>query len=157
MKSGSVEQFDLAEPVSEQAVAAYYDECEVDYRWFWHLDRCLAIHYGYWDQGVYTLRQALARMNEVLAARSAVEGGERVLDAGCGVGGSAIFLARRLGCQVTGLTLSEAQVKSARANADERGVRQLCSFRRMNYADTDFGDSSFDRIWFLESLCQAND
>lgn len=143
-------------PVSEYEVAAYYDECEGDYRWFWHLDRCLAMHYGYWDRGVRTLRRALLRMNEVIAERAGIEGGERVLDAGCGVGGSAIYLAERHECSVTGLTLSAAQVQSCRRNAGLRGVESRTRFEQKNYAATGLADESFDCVWFVESLCQAN-
>ncbi len=142
--------------VSAAEVAAYYDECEVDYRWFWHLQRCLAMHYGYWDRGVYSLRRALVRMNQVLAERSGIAGGERVLDAGCGVGGSSIFLAREYGCSVTGLTLSAAQVQSCERNAAREGVTGRTRFACRDYAASGLPPASFDCVWFLESLCQAN-
>ena len=75
------------------AVVRYYERCETDYRWLWDLDRSLAMHVGIWDAHTRTLREALARQNEILAEHAAIGAGDRVLDAGCGVGGSAIFLA----------------------------------------------------------------
>src|SRR5690554_5576689 len=106
----------------KEEIVQYYDECETDYRLFWDLDRSLAMHAGYWDATTRTLHEALERENAVLAQMAKISPGERVLDAGCGVGGSAIYLADKYKCRVTGITLSEQQVSKAKLNA---GRRQL--------------------------------
>ncbi len=41
-----------------------------------------------------------------MAEKAGVSSGDRVLDAGCGVGGSVIWLAKNYGCKATGITLS---------------------------------------------------
>lgn len=138
-------------------VVEYYDQCEVDYALVWNLRRSLAMHLGHWDVGTRTLAQALARQNEVLAERAGVHGGDRVLDAGCGVGGSAIFLASRFGCRVVGITLSAKQACAARAHAARRGVGDLARFAVMDYTATGFAAGRFDVVWALESVCYAHD
>lgn len=95
----------------DEKVAEYYDVCEGDYRFLWHLDNEMAMHYGFWLPGVHRVRTALAKENQVLAEISNITEQDYVLDAGCGVGGSAIYLARNLRCQVAGITLSDSQVE----------------------------------------------
>lgn len=141
----------------ERAIVDYYDHCEVDYAIVWHLKNHRRMHYGYWQPGTKRLRQALHLMDEHVASRVGVTGTDRVLDAGCGVGGSAIYLAKRFGCGVHGITLSDRQVASCRRNAEAEGVSALATFDRQNYLDTRFADGSFDVVWTIESVCYAFD
>lgn len=140
-----------------ERIIAYYEESEDDYSLLWDLDASLAMHIGYWDSRTWTLRQALRRQNEVLAELAAIRRGEYVLDAGCGVGGSAIFLARNYGCAVHGISLSEKQVQRARANASRRAPDAWLRFDAMDYCHTSFDDGQFDVVWALESSCYAKD
>ena len=142
-------------PSYRDAIIDYYDNCEVDYRLLWRLDRCLAMHYGYWDETTEGVSDALIRENQVLAQRAGIAGDDRVLDAGCGVGGSAIWLAQEIGCRVTGITLSEHQVAQSRKNAEQRGVSALTDFRVGDFTATDFDEAAFDVVWAVEAVCHA--
>ncbi len=96
-------------------------------------------------------------MNEVMMIAAGIKPDDTVLDAGCGVGGSSIFLASTLGCRVTGITLSERQVNLAIENAKKtENIDGLVDFKVMNYYATDFPDASFDVIWGCESICYAD-
>lgn len=64
--------------------------------------------------------ESLLRMNEVMIETAGIKPTDKVLDAGCGVGGSSIFMASVLGCNVTGITLSKRQVQQANENAAKR-------------------------------------
>ncbi|MCS6822343.1 MAG: methyltransferase domain-containing protein [Microscillaceae bacterium] len=143
--------------ISPQQVVEYYEKCEVAYRDVWDLNNSLAMHYGYWDASVRRLPQSLHRMNEVLAQVACVRRGERVLDAGCGVGGSAIFLAKQYGCEVEGITLLETQVQKAIVYAQQRGVSDKVRFSVQDYTQTGFEARSFDLVWAVESVCHAID
>lgn len=140
-----------------QRIIDYYRQTENAYKDSWDLNRSLAIHYGYWDNQVHSFPQSLQRMNEVMMEEAGILEGDRVLDAGCGVGGSSVFLAAVLNCRVTGITLSERQVEQARVNAQSRKVDDKAEFRVMDYAQTDFPDQSFDIVWGCESICYAHD
>lgn len=142
---------------SDREVSDYYETCEVDYTLGWNLGRSVAMHYGYWDWSTRTHAQALERENAVLAELAAIGRNDRVLDAGCGMGGSAIYLADRFGCRVTGITLSERQAASATRGAKRCGVGHLTTFQQMNYLRTAFADDAFDVVWALESVCHAHD
>lgn len=139
----------------QDAIVQYYETCEADYRLLWDLNHSLAMHAGYWDSKTKSLRDALRRENEILAERAQIRPGQRVLDAGCGVGGSAIFLARHYQCEVVGITLSSKQVDVATANAAKASVRPCPQFYQMDYTATSFPAASFDVVWAIESVCHA--
>ena len=139
-----------------EKIIQYYKDTENAYKDSWDLKNSLAIHYGYWDEAVKTFPQSLLRMNEVMMETAGIHSTDKVLDAGCGVGGSSIFMATALGCTVTGITLSERQVEQAKANAKQKGVEGLVDFKVMNYCATDFPDASFDVVWGCESICYAD-
>lgn len=138
-------------------IVRYYDESYWDYRTSWLNGDNLAIHYGYWDESTRSHSEALVNMNRVLAELAAIQSGSRILDAGCGIGGSAIWLGERLGARVTGITLSEQQVRLARHNAQRRGVADRVDFQTMDFCATSFPDASFDVVWGIESVCHALD
>lgn len=140
-----------------QKIINYYRDTENAYKDSWDLNNSLAIHYGYWDEQVNTFPESLIRMNEVMMMAAAIKPTDRVLDAGCGVGGSSIFLASLLGCHVIGITLSEKQVQQASANAQKRKISSLVDFKVMNYSATSFADATFDVVWGCESICYADD
>lgn len=138
-------------------IRAYYDETWLDYRMLWLGPRDLAIHFGYWDEHTRTHSESLLNMNRVLASRLDLRGGERILDAGCGIGGSALWLAREYGVEVVGITPVTSQVRRARSYAREAGLEARLSFSAQDYSATSFPDASFDVVWALESACHAPD
>jgi tocopherol O-methyltransferase len=138
-------------------IIEYYNHTEDSYKDSWDLNNSLAIHYGYWDKKVKNFPQSLIRMNEIMAEAAGIKPTDSVLDAGCGVGGSSIHLAKKTGCRVTGITLSERQAAQAMANAKQKGVNELVNFEVMDYCATNFADESFDVVWGCESICYAGD
>jgi len=121
---------------SNTDIADYYDQTEIHYRRGWKLSENLALHYGYWDDKTSNLSEALQRMNERLAELGHITTSDYVLDSGCGVGGSSIFLARTIGCRTKGITLSAKQVESATRYAKGRQVDHLCTFEQKDYTQT---------------------
>jgi len=142
--------------VSSKDIVDYYDQCENHYRTHWNLAESLAIHYGYWDETTNTFHEALTKINEVLAQEAGITASDRVLDAGCGIGGSSIYLAKNIACKVVGITLSEQQVKSANRIASERSVSGYTHFEAQDFTNTSFEAESFDVVWAIESVCHAN-
>ena len=138
-------------------IVDYYAATENAYKDSWDLNNSLAIHYGYWDENVKNFPQSLLRMNEVMAEVAKIKASDRVLDAGCGIGGSSIFLAERIGCNVTGISLSERQISHARRLVHEKKVEGKVEFEIMDYCATSFPGESFDIVWGCESICYADD
>lgn len=138
-------------------IGQYYNQTQNHYQRWWHLDKGMALHYGIWEPGMKRFLDALENTNRVLMNLAGIKTGDRVLDAGCGVGGSAIYLAKNQKVQVSGITLSEKQVKTAKANAAKHQMESLVDFTIQDYTNTSFKDNSFDIIWACESLSSAND
>ena len=138
-------------------IVDYYAQSENAYKDSWDLNNSLAIHYGYWDHKVKNFPESLLRMNEVMMEAAVVNSSDKVLDAGCGIGGSSIFLAEKIGCHVTGISLSERQIKKAQELAIEKKLEAKVDFKVMNYCATDFAGNSFDVVWGCESICYADD
>ncbi len=134
-------------------IVDYYDSAEPDYKLVLGLSKNLAMHYGFWKSGVHSLSQALNLENEIIAKKAKIDKSSYVLDAGCGVGGTAIYLARNYGCKVVGITLSQNQVDTATKNA--KGLTDLITFLRKDYLKTCFKDKTFDVVMAIESVCHA--
>ncbi len=142
---------------TEKDIVDYYDQTEVHYKAAWKLDEVKAMHYGFWDKNIKTFAEALLRMNDEMMQVAGIEAGMTVLDAGCGVGGSVIHLAKRLEVEATGITLSGKQVGSAMKNAAEENLIGSTHFLEMNACKTTFPDDSFDVVWGLESFIHIED
>ncbi len=142
--------------IQSKEIVDYYDQCENHYRTHWNLAESLAIHYGYWDETTKTFHEALTKINDILAKKAGITATDRVLDAGCGIGGSSIYLAQNIGCQSVGISLSERQIASARRIAAERGVSEHTHFEAQDFTKTNFKSESFDVVWAIESVCHAN-
>jgi tocopherol O-methyltransferase len=136
-------------------IATYYDVSEDHYMYFWDLNQSHSLHYGYWDASTKTFREALANINRILAEKAAITAGTKVLDAGCGVGGSSIWLAKNKQANVTGITVSKKQ--AARANTSAAAVNPggTAVFDVQDYTNTPYHSESFDVVWAIESVCHA--
>lgn len=90
--------------------------------------------------------------NRALAQRAGVRDGDRILDAGCGVGGPACDIAAAYpGARVEGLTISPVQVGIATDRAAQAGLCDRVSFAEGNFHALPFASGSFDVVLYLES------
>ena len=117
----------------------------------------LALHYGLWGPDTKSDEEALVRANRTLVRGCDLGPGRRVLDAGCGVGETAIRLAQTFGVHVTGLTNCRPHVALATEQAEQRGVGHLVEFLLGDFMNLPFPDASFDAVLNHESFCYAPD
>jgi len=87
-----------------------------------------------------------SRSTEELLAMAAPGPGQRVLDAGCGIGTTAAQIARRFNCEVFALDISEANLDRARCTVEQVGVDDRVTVRRGDIEQLDFEDESFDVV-----------
>lgn len=140
----------------QDKVKKYYDYTVNLYEKFWHGDT-YAVHYGIWNDSTKNLHEALLNTNKFLAEEAGIRIGNRVLDAGCGVGGSAFWLAKNKGVDVVGITISEGQLARAKDLAIKLGFEKQTEFCLQDYTKTNFPNESFDIVWAIESVCHALD
>ncbi|NJO20633.1 MAG: methyltransferase domain-containing protein, partial [Spirulinaceae cyanobacterium RM2_2_10] len=74
-----------------------------------------------------------------------------ILDAGCGIGGSSLYLAEKYSASVTGITLSPVQAVRAQQRAMTTGLGDRVSFQVADALATPFPTANFDLVWSLES------
>jgi arsenite methyltransferase len=80
-----------------------------------------------------------------------ISGDDEVMEAGCGVGQTAVFLARRHGCRVVGVDVSQSMVDRAWERARRAGIEEQVEFRVADIVDLPFEDGRFDVV-FGESI-----
>jgi len=143
--------------ISSGTVASAYDA--------WTQDKLLErlwgehIHLGFYpsENKKIDFRQAKVKFVHELVKWSGLDKlpkGSRILDVGCGIGGSSRILSKYYGFNVTGVTISPAQVKRAR----ELTPSELnCNFQVMDALDLKFEDGSFDGVWSVEAGAHMND
>ena len=79
---------------------------------------------------------------------------DNVLDIGCGSGGPALFLARTLGCRVTGVDVNAAGIDIGLVLARQVGLQDQVQFRRSDLREPlPFADQVFDVVVCLDVLC----
>ncbi len=138
-------------------VADYYNTTQNHYRKWWKLEKNLSLHYGIWEKGINSFEESLINTNRVLMKLGAISENDKVLDAGCGVGGAALFIAENKKASVTGITLSSKQVELARQSAERKKITDKVKFFLMDYTSTSFDDESFDVVWACESVSSVTD
>lgn len=100
-------------------------------------------------------RATFTRLHDVLIARLPPMASPRVLDAGCGAGGTMLDLAERLHANCTGLTLSRDQCARANAAASARGLGGRVRAIVRSYDDPPAGP--YDLVVAIESLAHSQD
>jgi cyclopropane-fatty-acyl-phospholipid synthase len=116
---------------SRKNVAHHYDIGNELYALF--LDDDLQYSCAYFTDPKNSLEQAQADKKAHIAAKLDLKAGQRVLDIGCGWGGTALYLHRVAGVDVLGITLSEEQLKVARQRAKDAGVSDHVKFELIDY------------------------
>jgi tocopherol O-methyltransferase len=105
----------MIEPRAAQgqaAVADHYDELDPFYRRLWGEH----VHHGLWRDGRETVAQAVEGLSDLVGERLGFAAGDRLIDIGCGYGGTARRFAAK-DATVTGFTLSAEQAGHAPAAA----------------------------------------
>ncbi len=118
--------------------------------------RMYAMFLGPWNQytccffdGTTDLERAEVTKLEMLCDKLELKAGERLLDIGCGWGGFAKYAARTRGCEVTGISLSEEQIRYAIEFTKGLPV----TIRKLDYRDLpESGLPPFDKISIVGML-----
>jgi tocopherol O-methyltransferase len=112
------------------------------------------MHHGYYGANGTERkerRQAQIDLIEELLAWGEISQTSNILDVGCGIGGSSLYLAEKFNAKATGITLSPVQAARARERSHTMSLSERTQFLVADALDMPFADESFDLVWSLES------
>lgn len=150
-----------------EEIQQFYDESSL----LWERTWGEHMHHGYYGlngQHRKDRRQAQIDLIEEMLTWANVSEAQTILDVGCGIGGSTLYLAEKFSAQAVGITLSPVQAQRASERAQEKGIllhpwnsfvekgveamiAPAVHFQVTDALATPFPDSSFDFIWSMES------
>ncbi|OSZ99862.1 methyltransferase type 11 [Trichoderma parareesei] len=154
-------QTTAAEPIMTDNVAlrAYYESW--DSRVVYQIIMGGTQHFGYWDKDTYwpfPLGSKLRRMEQKLMEILALPKGSHVLDAGCGVGHVARYMAQH-GMRVFGIDIIDWAIEDARKAAKDAGLpKEMMLVEKMDYHHLDsLVSESFDGVYTMQAFGHAVD
>ena len=112
------------------------------------------MHHGYYGptgNQKKDRRQAQIDLIEELLKWAGVQQAQDILDVGCGIGGSSLYLAEKFNATATGITLSPVQAARATERATAAGLNTKTRFLVADALSMPFAEASFDLVWALES------
>ncbi|NEQ99203.1 MAG: methyltransferase domain-containing protein [Cyanothece sp. SIO2G6] len=110
------------------------------------------MHHGYYGADGTARKdpyQAQIDLIEELLAFAGVTQAGAILDVGCGIGGSSLYLAEKFGAMAQGITLSPVQAQRAGERAIATNLN--AQFQVADALQMPFADNCFDMVWTLES------
>lgn len=117
------------------------------------------LHGGYFGgpDAPDTMEEAAEKLTDLVVDRCRLTAGQRVLDVGSGNGKATLRVASAHQVNVSGITLSDYQVRLSRKLAEEQGAADAVDFRRADMRDIPFPDATFDAAFAIESICHVTD
>ncbi len=133
-----------------EKIAQFYDTSSNLWEQIWgeHM------HHGYYGRGgncKLNRRQAQIDLIEELLNWANIKDVTNLVDVGCGIGGSTLYLAEKFNAQATGITLSPVQANRATERASEVKLEETVQFQVADALNMPFADNNFDLVWSLES------
>ena len=142
-------------------IAQYYDANTRKFLRYGGSGKVSAIHRAIWAPSVTNSNEAVEYLNLLVAqALQPIIADNsdpvRCLDLGCGVGGTALYLAQKHNVTVTGITISETQCDIARRLAEQRQLSAKTEFIAADFESLPKRDV-FDAAYAIESFAHTRD
>jgi cyclopropane-fatty-acyl-phospholipid synthase len=139
---------------AKENVHRHYDLGNEFYR-LW-LDREMVYTCAYFPAPENTLEDAQVAKMDLICRKLRLRAGERVVEAGCGWGSLALFMARRYGVSVRAFNISTEQIAYARNRANEEGLGHLVEFVEDDYRNMNGQYDAFVSVGMLEHVGVAH-
>jgi sterol 24-C-methyltransferase len=158
--AGTVQSYRSLQGMSEEErgrrygaiVRQFYDLVTDFYEFGWGQ----SFHFAPRFQGE-SLTESIARHERFIADRLQLAAGMKVLDIGCGVGGPMRNIARYSQARVTGVNLSEYQIRRGSMHNRKAGLEGLCGFVRADFMKLPIASDSYDAAYDFEATCHTSD
>ncbi|MGD0897128.1 MAG: methyltransferase domain-containing protein [Thermoguttaceae bacterium] len=135
-----------------ERVARFYDVTQAGYDFAVSRDY---LRYGLWDDATRTAGESLVNTDRFVGDLLRLGREDVILDAGCGVGGSAVYFARTYGARVVGVNICTSQLEKARRKAERAGLADLVRFEARDFCATGLPDAAFTKLYAIESVYHA--
>jgi ubiquinone/menaquinone biosynthesis C-methylase UbiE len=124
------------------------------------VDQTHCIHHGYYEKGIRTHAQSVLNMNDfigrLLKLDSEIKQSKNILDAGCGIGGTVVYFAKKFPyIKFTGIDIFPDHIEMAKNLAKKKKVLSNTAFFVNDFVDTDLSTNHFDAVYLMESSCYA--
>ena len=116
------------------------------------LDREMAYTCAYFPTPAATLEEAQVAKMDRVSRKLALKPGERVIEAGCGWGSLALFMARHYGVTVRAVNVSGEQIAYARERARAEGLADRVEFVEDDYRNVCGRCDAFVSVGMLEHV-----
>lgn len=132
---------------AKENIAEHYDLNNDFFRLF--LDPTMTYSCARFKEEGMNLQEAQIEKYESLCSSMYLKPGDHVLEIGSGWGGNAIYMAKKYGCSVTSITISEEQYKLAKERIAQEGMSDKVEIRLKDYREV---TGQFDKIVSIEML-----
>ena len=120
-------------------------------------DLLLGWHFGFYEKDIKTSKEAMLNMNKYVSHLIDLDSKKslKILDAGCGIGGTSILLAKDYpNSKFIGISLALNEIELAK-KLKKKYKTDNTDFIQGTYYETGFENNYFDRIFALESICYS--
>ncbi len=116
------------------------------------------LHLGIYENGDDNIYSASRRTIDRMATYAGqIDENTKIIDLGGGFAGSARHLAKKYGCHVTVLNLSETENERGRQMNREQGLDNLIDVVDGSYEDIPFPDNTFDIVWSEDAILHSGE
>lgn len=115
----------------------------------------MGLHFGFADHNTHNHTEALINQYKYVIEKGNIKKEMKILDAGCGVGGASLYIAKKCSADLVGVSIVNEQVEEARRNAIKAKLDKNVKFLVRDYANTGFASNTFDVVFGMESICYA--
>jgi len=104
-----------------------------------------------------SLSSSIRRYETWIAAHARVTKGMKVMDAGCGVGGPAIYISMTTEADIVGINLCKFQIERAKLRTAAVNLQDRITYVEADFNDVPFEDNYFDAVYSVEAICYSSD
>jgi len=108
-------------------------------------------HLALFKNNTETFKTAIAKTNKMYLNDSKLKKGDEAVDLGCGVGAMACYVAKSSGAHVTGVNITDYQIKKARELAKKKKVKNV-DFKTMDIMNLN-ESNAYDAVFMIEVGC----
>lgn len=113
-------------------------------------------HYGIFDI-TSDFISAQQRTIDIISQLAKISSSHLVLDVGCGIGSTCIYLAKTIGCKMYGIDPAVEQIKFAGERSKYENIQSKIDFKEGKAESIPFDEFTFDVVMSNEVFCHLSD